>query len=68
MNNLHNELCLEHHDILVGGHFERERTTMTLGWRYYWPRMSRTVATYVRGYDICHRVKLPNEKLFGELE
>ena len=62
------DLCSEHHDTPLGGHFGRERTGMALRKRYFWPRLSRMVAGYVRGCDVCHRVKPSNEKPFGELE
>ena len=65
---LRQDLCKEHHDTPFGGHFGRERTGMAIRKRYYWPRMSRMVASYVRGCDICHRVKPSNEKPFGQLE
>lgn len=65
---LRQELCAEHHDTPLGGHFGRERTCMALRKRYYWPRMARTVASYVRGCDVCHRIKPSNEKPFGKLE
>jgi hypothetical protein len=50
------------------GHFGRERTLIALRKRYYWPRMSRFIASYVRGCDVCHRVKPTNEQPFGKLE
>jgi hypothetical protein len=65
---LRRDLCREHHDSPLGGHFGRERTGLALRKRFYWPRMARFVAAYVRGCDICHRIKPTNEKPFGMLE
>lgn len=62
------DLCREYHDMPLGGHFGYEQTGLTLKWGYYWPRMSRMVAAYFRGYDVYHRIKPPNQKPFGELE
>jgi hypothetical protein len=65
---LRRELLVEHHDTVLGGHFGRERTAAALRKRFYWPKMARTVAAYVKGCDVCHRVKPVNERPFGKLE
>jgi hypothetical protein len=68
INQLRQQLCAEHHDTPLGGYFGRDQIYLSLYRRYFWPRMARTIAAYMKGCDICHHVKPTNDKPFGKLE
>jgi len=57
-----------HHAILGGGHVGIEKTAAAVASRYYWPRQTDTVAEWVAGCDVCHRVKHKNARLYGLLQ
>jgi hypothetical protein len=65
---LKEQLCSEHYDIPLGGHFGRERTYLSLHRRYFWPCIAWIITAYVKSYDICHCIKPTNDKPFGKLE
>lgn len=47
----------EHHDSLLGGHYGVEKTYDQIKKRFKWKGMRKDVEEYVRGCDICQRVK-----------
>jgi hypothetical protein len=63
------DVIREAHDaILGGGHAGIEKTAAAVSSRYYWPRLTDSVANWVAGCDICHRVKHKNARPYGLLQ
>jgi len=56
-----------HHDILVGGHGERWKTTELVTRNYWWPGVMKKVGKYVDGCDACQRYKNRSEAPAGKL-
>ena len=46
------------HNIKVGGHSGILRTFKKLRLQFYWPRMHKSVRDYIRGREICQKVKV----------
>lgn len=65
---LRHQVLKGHHDIPAAGHPGRDRTLELVSRNYYWPRMSRYVATYVGSCDLCNRTKIQRTKPFGTLK
>jgi transposase InsO family protein len=64
---LHARICKEVHDQPMVGHPGIAKTLALLKSRYYWPRMDRTVARYIRNCHVCRRSKSTNDKYSGVL-
>jgi hypothetical protein len=64
---LRTRLLAELHDTPTGGHFGRDKTHGALRRRFYWPKMAEQVAAYVKGCDVCQRVKHSQQKTPGLL-
>jgi len=54
--------------ILGGGHTGIAKTAVAVGSWYHWPRMTDSVAEWIAGCDICHRVKHKNARSYGVLQ
>ena len=50
---LRGEIIRLHHDIPVGGHRGRGKTTELVTRNYWWPGVTKKVGKYVDGYDAC---------------
>jgi len=61
------EVIRWHHDTAVGGHGGRWKTTELVGRNYWWPGMTKEVAKYVEGCDLCQRHKNQVEAPAGKL-
>jgi len=61
------EVIQRHHDTAVGEHGGRWKTTELVGRNYWWPGMTKEVAKYVEGCDLCQRhqnqTEAPADKL-----
>jgi transposase InsO family protein len=67
--NLRSDVIREAHDaILGGGHAGIEKTVAAVTSRYHWPRMTDTITDWIRGCDVCHRIKHKNAKPYGLLQ
>lgn len=64
---LRTRLLAEMHDTPTGGHFGRDKTQAALRRRFSWPKMNEHVATYIKGCDVCQRVKHSQLKIPGLL-
>jgi len=64
---LRREIIQLHHDILVGGHGGRWKTTELITRNYWWPGVTKEVGRYVDGCDACQRYKNQSEVLVGKL-
>jgi Integrase zinc binding domain len=62
------EVIKANHDDLYAGHFGAARTIELVRWKYYWPSQAKDIREYVRGCDICQRVKTPRHHPYGELQ
>jgi transposase InsO family protein len=63
------DVIREAHDaILGGGHTGVVKTAAAVSSRYHWPKMTDSVAEWVAGCDICHRVKHKNARPYGLLQ
>jgi len=54
--------------ILGGGHSGIAKTAAAVGSRYYWPKLTDSVAEYIAGCDVCHRIKHKNDRPYGLLQ
>ena len=61
------EVMRRHHSTAVGGHRGRWKTTELVGRNYWWPGMTKEVAKYVEGCDLCQRYKNRAEAPAGKL-
>ena len=56
----------EAHDaILSGGHSGIAKTAAAVGSRYYWPTLTDSIAEWIAGCDVCHRIKHKNVRAYG---
>ena len=65
--NLRLEVIWSHYDVPVARHRERQKTTELVMRNYQWPGVTRDVGRYVKGYDLCQRIKNRIEALVGKL-
>ena len=56
-----------HHDSTIAGHPGRWKTIELVSRNYWWPGMSRYIASYVKGCDRCNRTKTFPAKPVGKL-
>jgi len=61
------EVIRRYHDTAVGGHGGRWKTTELVGRNYWWLGMTKEVAKYVEGCDLCQRHKNQAEAPAGKL-
>lgn len=59
------EVLQECHDHPTSGHFGVSKTLAKVKMFYYWPKMRRSVAQYVKNCKICAAQKSPNEARVG---
>jgi hypothetical protein len=58
--------CIElSHDAPWSGHFGRDKTAELVKQIYWWPKMDREIADYVKTCSSCQRTKVPNRKPYG---
>src|SRR5258708_2610885 len=61
---LHHDLVHVHHSATVAGHPRCWKTLELVSWNYWWPGLSRYVAKFVTGCDVCNRTKtFPMQKV-----
>jgi len=66
---LRSDVIREAHDaILGGGHMGTAKTAAAVGSRYHWPKMTDSIAEWITGCDVCHRVKHKNARPYGLLQ
>ncbi|POM59820.1 Pol protein [Phytophthora palmivora] len=59
------DILLEAHDAPMSGHLGREKTYQMVSQTFWWPRMYKWVAHYVKKCDPCQRVKPSGYSLLG---
>ena len=63
------DVIQEAHDaILGGGHSGIAKTASAVGSRYYWPKLTDSVAEWIAGCEVCHRIKHKIATPFGLLQ
>ena len=62
------EVIQLHHDVLTAGHEERWKTVELVTRNYWWLGVTRDVGRYVKGCDLCQRMKNRTEELAGKLK
>jgi len=67
MTALRVEVIRRHHDTAVRGHRGRWKMMELVGRNYWWPGMTKEVAKYIEGCDLCQRHKNQAETLAGKL-
>jgi hypothetical protein len=56
------------HDDPLSGHFGQRKTIALVKRNYYWPTLKEDVKKYVKGCDMCQRVKTIRQQKAGELQ
>jgi len=62
------EIIQLHHDVPVAGHDGRWKTVELVMRNYWWPGVTRDVGRYVKGCDLCQRMKNRTEEVAGKLK
>ena len=62
------EIIKLHHDAPAVGHGGRWKTVELVTRNYWWPGVTRDVGKYVKGCDLCQRMKNRTEELAGKLK
>jgi hypothetical protein len=67
-NELRTQAIYRTHSSGLGGYPGRMKTLDLLNRTYWWPQMSRDVATYIRACELCIRTKSPRSSPQGFLQ
>jgi len=62
------EVIQLHHDVLATGHGGKWKTVKLVTRNYWWPGIMRDVGRYVKGCDLCQRMKNRTEEPAGKLK
>ena len=62
------EIIRLHHDVPAVGHGGRWKTVELVTRNYWWPGVTRDVGKYVKGCDLCQRMKNRMEEPVGKLK
>ena len=62
------EVIWLHHDVPTAGHGGRWKMVELVTRNYWWPGVTRDVGRYIKGCDLCQRMKNRMEKLAGKLK
>ncbi|KAF4527793.1 hypothetical protein B566_EDAN016378 [Ephemera danica] len=62
---LRRPLLKQYHDHPLSGHFGIFKTTRKISEKYVWKGMKNDIASYIRGCDLCQKVKPPNKAPYG---
>jgi len=62
------EVIWLHHDVLAAGHGGKWKTVELVTRNYWWPGVTRDVRKYVKGCNLCQRMKNRTEEPAGKLK
>lgn len=62
------QVLLACHDDVTAGHLGRTRTLSKINKRFFWPKMTQQVTSYVRSCEECQNTKKPKQRPVGYLE
>jgi len=65
---LRTEVIQLYHDVLMAGHGGRWKMVELVTRNYWWPEVMRNIGRYVKGCDLCQRMKNRMEELVGKLK
>ena len=65
---MRNDILKANHDFPIAGHLGVQRTLAKIRLRYYWPRMSRHITSYVLSCEKCQTRKAPKQRPAGFME
>ncbi len=65
---LRQRIMQECHDTPSNAHFGVEKTTYAVCSRFWWPRMARAIARYVKSCPVCQRIKADKQTPAGLLQ
>ena len=57
-----------HYDVPAVGHRERWKTMKLVIRNYWWPEITKDIGRYVKGCDLCQRMKNRTEEIAGKLK
>ena len=66
-SDLRMQIVKAHHDLQIAGHPGRWKTLELVSRNYWWPGLSRYIASYCKGCDRCNRTKSFPAKPVGKL-
>ncbi len=61
------KLLKRHHDDSLARHFDADKISELLDYKYYWKSMIKNVKEYIDTCDICQRVKMKHHLSYDEL-
>jgi hypothetical protein len=67
-NAVRSEIMKICHDDPLAGHFGQKKTLALVQRKYYWPELASDTQAYVRGCDVCQRVKARRHRMAGEMQ
>ena len=62
------EIIWLYHDVPVAGHRGRWKTTELVTRNYWWLGVTRDIGRYIKGYNMCQRMKNRTEEVAGKLK
>ena len=62
------EVFHSHHSSPVAGHFGLAKTVELISRNYYWPKLRKTIARFLRNCDVCLRAKPDRSAPYGLLQ
>jgi len=63
------DVVREPHDAILGSrHRDIAKTAAAVGSWYYWPKLTDSIAEWIAGCDVCHRIKHKNASPYGLLQ
>jgi len=62
------EIIWLHHDTLVIEYGGKWKTTKLVTRNYWWPGIMRDIEKYMKGHDMCQRIKNRTEELVEKLK
>jgi hypothetical protein len=62
------QLLQEHHDTPTAGHLSYDKTYELMHRLFYWPRMDKSIKTFISSCDICQRIKDSTRRPAGLLQ
>lgn len=65
---IRHQLLWEYHDAKLSGHPGIEKTYLLMKEFFYWPKMKKSIAKYIRTCELCQRMKHLREKPAGKLK
>jgi len=65
---LRTEIIQLHHDVPMAGHEGKWKMVELVTRNYWWPEVTREVGRYVKGCNLCQRMKNRTEEVVGKLK